>query len=194
MRIPIGISVRHVHLTKEHLELLFGKDYNLEILKELSQVGEYASVETISIKGPKGIIDRVRVLGPTRNYTQVEVSKTDAYKLGLNPPVRESGDIKDSSPIILVGPSGEIELSEGCIIATRHIHITPNEIKRMGLENVTKVSLLVGGIKGGIMHNVSLKISDAYSLECHLDTDDGNAFLINQGDFGTIIKEEINND
>lgn len=193
MRIPIGISVRHVHLTKEHLELLFGKDYNLEILKELSQVGEYASVETISIKGPKGIIDRVRVLGPTRNYTQVEVSKTDAYKLGLNPPVRESGDIKDSSPIILVGPSGEIELSEGCIIATRHIHITPNEIKRMGLENVTKVSLLVGGIKGGIMHNVSLKISDAYSLECHLDTDDGNAFLINQGDFGTIIKEEINN-
>ncbi len=194
MRIPIGISVRHVHLTKEHLELLFGKDYNLEILKELSQVGEYASVETISIKGPKGIIDRVRVLGPTRNYTQVEVSKTDAYKLGLNPPVRESGDIKDSSPIILVGPSGEIELSEGCIIATRHIHITPNEIKRMGLENVTKVSLLVGGIKGGIMHNVSLKVSDAYSLECHLDTDDGNAFLINQGDFGTIIKEEINND
>ncbi len=194
MRIPIGISVRHVHLTKEHLELLFGKDYNLEILKELSQVGEYASVETISIKGPKGTIDRVRVLGPTRNYTQVEVSKTDAYKLGLNPPVRESGDIKDSSPIILVGPSGEIELSEGCIIATRHIHITPNEIKKMGLENVTKVSLLVDGIKGGIMHNVSLKVSDAYSLECHLDTDDGNAFLINQGDFGTIIKEEINND
>lgn len=193
MRIPIGISVRHVHLTKEHLELLFGKDYNLEILKELSQVGEYASVETISIKGPKGTIDRVRVLGPTRNYTQVEVSKTDAYKLGLNPPVRESGDIKDSSPIILVGPSGEIELSEGCIIATRHIHITPNEIKKMGLKNVTKVSLLVDGIKGGIMHNVSLKISDAYSLECHLDTDDGNAFLINQGDFGTIIKEEINN-
>ena len=156
MRVPIGISVRHVHLTKEHLELLFGKDYNLEILKELSQVGEYASVETISIKGPKGTIDRARVLGPTRNYTQVEVSKTDAYKLGLNPPVRESGDIKDSSPIILVGPSGEIELSEGCIIATRHIHITPNEVKKMGLENVTKVSLLVGGIKGGIMHNVSL--------------------------------------
>ena len=192
MRVPIGISVRHVHLTKEHLELLFGKDYNLEILKELSQVGEYASVETISIKGPKGTIDRVRVLGPTRNYTQVEVSKTDAYKLGLNPPVRESGDIKDSSPIILVGPSGEIELSEGCIIATRHIHITPNEVKKMGLENVTKVSLLVGGIKGGIMHNVSLKVAEAHTLECHLDTDDGNAFLINQGDFG-IISKEINN-
>ncbi len=190
MKVPIGISVRHVHLTKEHLELLFGKNYFLEVLRELSQKGEFASRTTIKIKGPKGEIDRVRVLGPTREYTQVEISKTDAYKLGLNPPVRESGDIKGSSPITLVGTRGEIILKEGCIIATRHLHLTSNDAKRMGLKSDSKVCLLIRGFKGGILHNVSLKISDNYVLECHLDTDDGNAFLIQQGDYGTIIKKD----
>lgn len=188
MKVPIGISARHTHLTKEHLEILFGSEYSLKVLKELSQPGEFASEETISIKGPRGIIDRVRILGPIRKYTQVEVSKTDAHKLGLNPPVRESGDIESSSPVTLIGPNGHVELKEGCIIASRHIHITPNDIKRLGLENISKVSVLVEGVKGGIMHNVTLKISKNYEFELHLDVDDGNAHLINHGDFGTIIK------
>ena len=190
MKVPIGISARHVHVTKEHLEILFGYDYNLETLKNLSQPGEYASLETIGVKGPKGEIEKIRILGPVRNYTQVEISKTDAYKLGLTPPVRESGDITGSSPITLVGPKGQVELNEGCIIASRHIHIIPDDIKRLGLENQTKVSVLIDGVKGGIMHNVTLKVSENYQFELHLDTDDGNAFLINQGDTGTIIKQK----
>ncbi|MDD2180807.1 MAG: phosphate propanoyltransferase [Bacilli bacterium] len=188
MKVPIGISARHTHLTKEHLEILFGRDYCLKILKKLSQPGEYASLETIGVKGPKGKIEKIRVLGPIRKYTQIEISKTDAYKLGLTPPVRESGDIVGSSPITLVGPKGQIELSEGCIIASRHIHITPDEVKKLGLENQTKVCVLIDGVKGGIIHNVTLKVSENYQFELHLDTDDGNAFLINQGDMGTIIK------
>ncbi len=190
MKVPIGISVRHVHLTREHLEILFGKDYELNTLKDLSQPGEFASTETVSIKGRKGAIDRVRVLGPIRKYTQVEISKTDAYKLGLNPPVRESGDIKGSSQVTLVGPKGEVQLNEGCVIASRHIHITPEDVERLGLEGEPKVKVLIDGVKGGIIHNVTLKVSENYKFELHLDTDDGNAFLINQGDYGTIIKYE----
>lgn len=190
MKVPIGISARHAHLTKEHLEILFGKDYSLVVLKELSQPGEFASEETISVKGEKGVLDKVRIIGPVRKYTQVEISKTDSYTLGVKPPVRESGDVKKSSPITLIGPKGEVYLEEGCIIANRHIHITPDEVKNLGLEGITNVSVLIDGPKGGIMHNVNLKVSTNYQYELHLDTDDGNAFLINQGDMGTIIIDE----
>ncbi len=189
MRVPIGISARHIHLTKKHLEILFGIDYCLEKLKDLNQPGEYASTSTLTIKGPKDIIEKVRVLGPLRNYTQVEISKTDAYKLGLTPPVRESGDIKKSSPITLIGPKGELKLDEGCIIASRHIHITPTLLKELNLENKEKVNVLIKSKKGGIIHDVTLKVSKNYYFELHLDTDDGNSFLLNQGDFGEIIKK-----
>ncbi|MDD4547671.1 MAG: phosphate propanoyltransferase [Bacilli bacterium] len=187
MKVPIGISARHAHLTKEHLEILFGKNYNLVVLKELSQPGEFASAETITVKGEKGVLDKFRIIGPIRKYSQVEISKTDSYALGVKPPVRESGDIKGTSPITLIGPKGEVHLDEGCIIANRHIHITPNDVKKLGLEGITNVSVLIDGPKGGIMHNVNLKVSANYQYELHLDTDDGNAFLINQGDKGTIL-------
>ncbi len=192
MKVPIGVSARHVHLTKEHFEILFGKDEKLGVLRNLTQPGEFASDKTVTIKGDKGSIDNVRIVGPFRTYTQVEISKTDSYKLGVNPPVRKSGDLEGSSPITIVGPKGEIKLNKGCILATRHIHMTPEDAKRLNLEGETKVKVLIDGIKGGILHNVILRVEENYKYELHLDLDDANAFLVNQGDVGTIIKYEKN--
>ena len=188
MNVTIGVSNRHVHLKQEHLEILFGKDFNLEIKNELTQPGQFASTSTLTIKTEKSEIENVRVLGPVREYTQVEISKTDAFKLGLNPPVRDSGDLKESEKIELIGPKGSIKLEEGCIIATRHIHITPQQVIDFGLENLKTVSVEILGEKGGIINNVSLKVAPNSYFELHLDTDDANAHLIKSGDIGRIIK------
>ena len=127
------------------------------------------------------------MLGPIREYTQVEISKTDSYKLGIEPPVRDSGDLTGSSPITIIGPNGSIDLNEGCIIPTRHIHILPSQMKMYGLEGKDVVSVRVGGEKGGIINNVHLKVSDESFFELHLDTDDANAHLIKNKDIGEII-------
>ena len=192
MEVKIGVSNRHVHLCQKDLEILFGNGYELKVDRELSQPGEFASTDRVTIKSDKGEISNVRILGPIRNYSQVEVSKTDAIKLRINPPVRESGDLKDSSPITIVGPCGELKLNEGCIIASRHIHITNKEVVEFGLEGVEKVSVEVLGEKAGILNNVSLKVSDNYALELHLDTDDANAHLIKQNDIGIILVGDKN--
>ena len=190
MNVSIGVSNRHVHLCKNDLEVLFGKDFELSVKKSLVQPGEFASDSVVSIKTDKAVIDNVRVLGPLRSYTQVEVSLTDAFKLGIEPPVRDSGDLKDSAYVTLVGPKGSVFV-QGCIIATRHIHITPDFVKKLSLEDVKCVSVRLGGIKGGILNNVSLKISDKYAFEMHIDTDDANAHLIKSGDVGEIMKEVL---
>ena len=187
MKVSIGVSNRHVHLTKEHLEILFGKGYELEKKNDLTQPGQYASNSLVTIKTNKSEIVNVRVLGPVRPYTQVEISKTDAYKLGLNPPVRNSGELDSSSPITIVGPNGTIELDSGCIIAARHIHILPKQMKEYGLEGKETVSVKVDGEKGGILTNVYLKVSNEAFFELHLDTDDANAHLIKNGDIGEIL-------
>lgn len=187
MEVTIGVSNRHVHMTKEHLEILFGKDFELENIKNLNQPTQFSSSSKVTIIGPKGQIEGVRVLGGVRSYTQVEVSKTDAFKLGVNPPVRESGEIEGSEPITIVGPKGEIKLNEGCIIASRHIHITPKQVEMYGLSGINFVDVLVGGIKGGILTNVSVKVSELSYFELHLDTDDANAHLIKDGELGKII-------
>lgn len=192
MKVKIGVSNRHVHLCKKDLEILFGSDYELKVDRELSQPGEFASTDRVTIKSEKAEISNVRILGPIRNYSQVEVSKTDAIKLRINPPVRESGDLKESSPITIVGPCGEVCLNEGCIIASRHIHITNKEVVEFGLQGVEKVSVKVLGEKGGILDNVSLKVNDNYAFELHLDTDDANAHLIKQGDTGIILVGDKN--
>lgn len=185
MEVKIGISNRHVHVTRELLNTLYGDNYELTIRNELSQKGQFASNETVTIKTDKGFIENVRILGPIRNYNQVEISKTDAYKLGLNPPVRESGDIKNSEKITVIGPKGEAFI-EGCIIATRHIHISPDDAKRLGLHG-KKVSVKIEGEKGGILENVSIKEDESYTFELHLDTDDANAHFVKQGDICKII-------
>lgn len=187
MEITIGVSNRHVHLTEEHFKILFGENATLEVVKLLTQPGQFASNCKVTIKTEKSEIDGVRVLGPIRPYTQVEISRTDAYKLGVNPPVRNSGDLKGSSPITIVGPIGSVTIEEGCIIATRHIHATPEDAEKYGLKDGQIVKVEVKNEKGGILYNVAVKVSTANAWEMHIDTDDANGNMIKQGDTGYII-------
>lgn len=187
MKVSIGISNRHVHLKKDDLVSLFGENYQLEKIRDLHQPGQYASKETVTISSAKGQINNVRVIGPIRAYTQVEISRTDAYQLGINPPIRESGDILGSTPISIIGPNGRIDLKEGCIIPTRHIHITPKQMELYGLEGKKTVDVLLQGEKGGILHNVNLKVAEDSYFELHLDTDDANAHLVTSTDLAEII-------
>lgn len=187
MEVKIGVSNRHVHLTENDYKVLFG-DEEINIVKSINQPGQYASDKFVTLKNGDKTIENVRVLGPFRNYTQVEISKSDARILKLNPPVRTSGDLKNSSPIEIVGPKNNLILNEGCIIADRHIHILPKQVELYGLENVEKVSVLLPGEKGGIINNVYLRVSDNAYFELHIDTDDANSHLINNDDIGTILK------
>lgn len=186
MKVQVGVSNRHIHLTEEHYRILFG-DKKIEIDRELNQPGQFASKDYVTLKTDKSTIEKVRLLGPCRDYTQVEISRTDAYKLGLNPPVRTSGDLEGSSPITLIGPNGTLELDSGCIIADRHIHVDDKIIKYYHLEGLDEVSVLVPGEKGGILSHVHLKRSDEAYFELHLDTDDANGFMLKQGDIVEII-------
>lgn len=188
MEVKIGVSNRHVHLCERDLKILFGDNYELEVKKMLVQPGEFASNSVVTIKTDKSEISNVRVLGPIRSYTQVEVSKTDAFKLGINPPVRDSGDLVGSEAVTLIGPNGSIDLKEGCIIATRHIHITPEEVHEFGFDGLKSVNVELPGEKGGVLYNVQLKVSPNYAFEMHIDTDDANAHLIKTGDIARIIK------
>ncbi len=180
MKIPVGISNRHIHLNNDDYKLLFG---NIPLTKrnDLTQPGMYACNETVTIKGEKRSIENVRVLGPIRNYTQVEVSKTDAYTLGVNPPVRNSGDLDGAYSITIIGPYGTIK-RDACIIATRHIHVDKSIREEHHLEGIEKVSVIIGGEKGGTINNVYLKDSEEAYFELHLDTDDANGFLLKQND------------
>ena len=185
MKVKVGVSNRHVHLTCEDYKALFG---NIPLTKrnDLNQPGMYACNETVIIKGPKRSIENVRVLAPLRDYTQVEVSKTDCYYIGIDSPVRNSGDLKDASLITIIGPKGEITKNAG-IIAARHIHVDKKIRMKKGLLNVKKVKVRIPGEKGGIINNVYLKDSDEAYFELHLDTDDANAFLLKQDDEVEII-------
>lgn len=176
--VPVSISARHLHLQKEHVEMLYGKGYRLTHFKEISQPGQFACNEKVTLQGPKGMIENVRVLGPLRERTQVEIARTDARKLGISPPVRNSGNIDGSAPITLIGPKGSITLDEGCIIADRHIHMTPQDAKDFGVNNKQKVSVHVEGDKGGMMGQVTIRVNERYALDMHIDTDDANAFNI----------------
>ncbi len=189
MKVSVGVSARHVHLTKETYIKLFGDDY-IEKERDLDQPGQYASTSVVAIKKGNVVIPNVRVLGPFRNYNQVEISRTDAFKLKVEPPIRTSGDLFGSLPVILVGPLGEVMLDEGLIIANRHIHITPLEREKYGLKDVDKVCIKVDGEKGGILKNVYLKVLDEASLRLHLDTDDANAFNLRDDDFVEVLIEK----
>lgn len=188
MKISVGVSNRHVHLNHGDLEKLFGVGYELTKIADLTQPGMFKAEETVTIKTNKSEINNVRILGPTRIYTQVEISKTDAYKLGLNPPIRNSGDLIDSEEITIVGPKGEIT-TNGCIIATRHIHLTEEQVKYYKLEGKDTVNVLLPGFKGGIISNVYLKIAPNSFFELHLDTDDANAHMIKNGDIVEILED-----
>lgn len=186
MKVTIGVSNHHVHLTEEDFKILFGKDAVLEIDKELKQPGQFASKQRVNIKTDKGEIHDLRILGPFRNYTQVELSLTDCRKLKVNAPVRTSGDLKDASEITIVGPVGSVVRSS-LIIADRHIHITKEEREQLGLMNVSEVCVYVDTPKGGTYEHVQIKEAPNSYFEMHLDTDDANAFLIEKDTVGEII-------
>ena len=182
INIPVGVSNRHVHLKKEDLEKLFGKDYLLTKRRDLSQEGQYACEEVVTLKNKDKVIEHVRVLGPLRKYTQVEVAKSDALFLGINPPIRNSGDLDNSETITLVGPKGEIKCENSCIIATRHIHINSNEY--LNLKDGDIVTLKVNDKL--VIDNVYIKKDPSFTLELHIDKDDAKEFNLNNGDIVTL--------
>ena len=187
--IPVGISVRHIHLTRSDVDWLFGRNYQLTPKKALSQPGQYACEECLDVIGPKGELKKVRILGPERSSAQVELSQTDLRTIGLTAPVRSSGDLDGTPGVRLRGPNGEITLSKGVIIADRHIHMTPEDALRFGVKDGDIVSVEVGGIKPGIMGNVLIRVSETSALDMHIDTDDGNAFMLSQGQRLRILKQ-----
>lgn len=187
--VPVEVSARHVHLSQDDLVTLFGKDFKLEVVKDLSQPGQFLSNARVEIIGPKKSLVNVSVLGPTRNSTQVEVSATDARQLGVKAPIRESGVLVGSAPIKIKGPHGEVELDEGLIVAKRHIHITSKIAKEYNVENGQIVQVLVEGCdRRTIYDDVVVRVSDSYALAMHIDTDEGNAASVCPGLIGEIIK------
>ena len=176
-KVLVETSARHVHVTKEALETLFGKGYELTVKKELSQPGQYASNERVAVIGTKGQFPAVSILGPCRNACQVELSASDARSIGVAAPVRESGDIKDSGACILKGPEGEVELKEGVIVAKRHIHLDPKTAEEFGLKDKQIVSVKVGENTGRALTfgDVVIRVSENYAPAMHIDTDESNA-------------------
>ncbi len=190
MKVILGVSNRHLHLTKEDYYQLFQKE-SLEKVHDLVQPHQYLSNQFVSIQTPKNKIDHVKIVGPFRSYTQVEISKTDAYFLGINPPIVDSGVLDEASEIEVIGPCGIIK-RKCVIIPNRHIHMTPLQQEKLGLKNVEKVSVLFSGEKETLFSNVKLKVSQEANIELHLDTDDANAALLKTGDYGTIVTKQQN--
>ena len=186
--VPVGVSNRHIHLSQADVEKLFGPGYELTKKKELMG-GQFACNECCTIVGLKlRAIENVRVLGPVRKSTQVEISTTDARKLGINVPIRESGDIKGSAPIAIVGPKGAVYCQEGCIVAARHIHMSPEDAKKAGVHDGDYVNVKADNERGTTFHQVKIRVDESFTLEMHIDTDEANASEIKSGDKVTIVR------
>lgn len=188
-QIPVGISNRHIHLSRQHLDQLFGEGYELTEFKPLSQPGQFAAEEMVTIVGPKGEIGKVRILGPTRSKTQIEISKTDSFVLGVKPPIRDSGDIEGSPGVTVIGPKGKVELEKGVIIAKRHVHFHPDDAERFGLKDGEHIRIKTTGERALIFDQVMVRVNPMYALDCHLDVDEGNAAGLKTGDMVEIVKE-----
>ncbi|MBP2662685.1 MAG: Propanediol utilization protein [Firmicutes bacterium] len=186
--IPVGISNRHIHLSQIDLNTLFGAGYQLTKIKDLSQPMQYACKETLTIGGPKGAIEKVRILGPVRSESQVEILQADCFKLGITAPVRLSGDLQGTPGITLIGPQGSILLSQGLMIAQRHIHMTQEEAKHLGVSDGEQVSIQIDGLRGGNYSNVVIRANNTSALECHIDTEEANAMKLASTSKITIIK------
>ena len=188
-KILVETSARHVHVTKEDLETLFGAGHELTVKSWLSQPGQFASEEQVDIVGPKNTLKRVRILGPVRPATQVELSLTDARSIGVNAPIRESGDVAGSGACKLVGPCGEVEVSEGVIAAKRHVHMTPEDAEKYGVVDKQIVSVKVDTDgRSLIFGDVVVRVSPKYALAMHIDTDESNAAGAGGNVMGEIIK------
>ncbi|MDD7256385.1 phosphate propanoyltransferase [Bullifex porci] len=186
----VETSARHVHVTQETLELLFGEGYQLTVKKELSQPGQFASNERITVVGPKKELANVSILGPCRKLNQVELSATDARSIGIDAPIRESGDVAGSGACKLIGPKGEVELKEGVIVAKRHIHMTEKDAADFGVTNGEIVNVLIenGNGRKTIFGDTVIRVSNSYALAMHVDTDESNAAACARNQMGTIVK------
>ncbi len=188
--VPVGISSRHLHVSQADLATLFGEGATLTIKKDLSQRGQYAAEQTVTISGPKGSLAKVRILGPCRKRTQVEVSRTDCFVLGIDPPVRDSGDLDGSAPVTIQGPAGELQLPIGCILAKRHIHMTPEEAAALGVKDRDTVMVRAGGDRGLVFDEVLARVDPTFAWEMHIDTDEANAACIKNGDKVSVIRKD----
>lgn len=190
--IPMGVSARHIHLSQEDLEVLFGKGYRLTRVRELPQPGEFVAQETVRIKGPRNSIDNVRILGDLRSFSQVEVSRTDAYTLGITPMVRKSGDIAGTPGISVIGPAGTLELQEGVIVANRHIHMNHADAKIFQVNDSDEVDVRIVSEKPAIWGKVQVRVGKELNLYMHIDLDDANSVGFNpKTDYAEILKQEV---
>ena len=187
MKLPIALSNKHVHLSQADVDVLFGEGYQLTPFKPLSQPGQYACEEKVTVVGPKGQ-QTMRVLGPVRPESQVEVSLADARGLGLSVPVRQSGDIDGTPAFKLVGPNGEVECEKGIIVAARHIHMSLEDAEKFGVKDKDVVSVKTEGLRGLTFHNVLVRASEKFALEMHVDIEEGNAAGVKNGDLEELIK------
>lgn len=186
--IPVGLSNKHIHLSQEHLDILFGEGYELKKFKDLSQPGQYAAEEKVDVVGAKGTLKGVRILGPVRKETQVEVSLADGFVLGVIPPVRDSGDLIDSPGAKIVGPKGEVVIEKGIIAAARHIHMHTSDAEKFGVVDKEEVSVKVEGKRGLVFNNVLVRVHKEYALEMHVDIEEGNAAGLKNGSMVELIK------
>ncbi|MCL1806635.1 MAG: phosphate propanoyltransferase [Oscillospiraceae bacterium] len=187
MSVLIEGSARHVHLKREDVETLFGKGFQLTKKRDLLQPGEFLTDEKVTLSGPRGKIERVSVLGPERKATQAEISLTDARVLGVTAPVRLSGDVADSAPIRLEGPAGAVDLTEGCVVAKRHLHVTPADAEKLGITGRDTVEVKVGGERAVVFGEVSVRVSENFFTEVHLDYDEMNAAGLSGEVYGEIV-------
>ncbi|MBZ9686589.1 phosphate propanoyltransferase [Clostridium estertheticum] len=186
--VPVGLSNRHIHLSKEHLELLFGEGYELKKSKDLSQPGQYAAEEKVDVVGTKGTFKGIRILGPVRKETQVEISLADGFVLGVNPPISNSGNLIDSPGVKVVGPKGEIIIEKGVIAAARHIHMHTSDAENFGVVDKEVVSVKVEGKRGLVFDNVLIRVNKEYALEMHVDIEEGNAAGLKNGLMVELLK------
>lgn len=182
-KVILGISNKHIHLKQEDIETLFGKGYELTNMKDLKQPGQYAAKETVKVIGPKGSFDRVRILGPARPESQIEISLTDARSLGINAPVCESGHLEGTPGITLEGPCGKVELDRGVIVALRHIHMPVDVAEKLGVQDKDYVCVETEGVRKTIFCNVLARVSEKFDYEMHLDTDEANAAGLKNNDY-----------
>lgn len=185
--VPVGVSARHIHLTQEHIEVLFGEGYQLTEFKPLSQPGQFAANETVAVVGSKGTFEKVRILGPARPATQLEISRTDSFAIGVKAPVRESGKIDGTPGVLLKGPAGEVQIEEGVIVAARHIHFHTSDAEKWGIKDQELLKVRLSGERGLVLENVIARVSDSFALDMHIDTDEANASGAATGDTAEII-------
>ena len=192
-RIPVGVSLRHVHLCREHIHLLFGPGHELTRLRPLPQPGEFVAAETVTLVGPRlRAMEHVRVLGDVRSTTQVEISRTDGYLLGVHPPVRRSGDLSGTPGLTLIGPAGSLTLERGVIIANRHIHMNPDDARHFGVTDGQEVDVRVQSERSTILGQVQIRVGGPRAvLYMHLDTDDANAAAVDENTSVEILPPEV---